>query len=396
MPLTELEVRSSTAKDSDYKLSDGGGLYLHVAATGRKYWRMAYRFAGKQKTLAIGVYPTVSLKSARTEREAARRLLHDSIDPSAHKQLRKSMLFEANSNTFGPVAIEWLSKMSPSWAVSHSKRVESNLKDDVLPYLGNRPICEISSVEVLNVLQRIESRGALETAHRTKQRIGMIFRYAVASGRAERDPTFDLKGALPPATVNHFSHLTDEGRLAEVLRGIKAYKGTPTVRAALQIAPYVFVRPTNLRHAEWGEFDLANKIWRIPATKMKTAHPHIVPLPTQVVSLLTELAQLTSSQQWVFPSARGKTRPMSDNAILMALRSLGVEKHEMTGHGFRHTASTFLHEAGWESDVIERQLAHKALGIRGIYDHSQHLEKRKKMMQSWADYLDRIRDERND
>lgn len=381
-------------------MTDGGGMYLLLKAAGQKYWRMDYRFLDKRKTLALGVYPTTTLKDAREAREDAKRLIAQGIDPSTHRQQSKLMNRELAANSFEVIGREWLSKRSPTWAKGNAERVKRSLEADLFPRLGGRPISEITAPELLAVLRKIEERGAVETAHRVKQRASEIFRYAIATGRAERDPAPDLKGALPPVRQQNFAAIKDPKRIGEMLQMFDVFKGTAVVRAALKLAPLVFVRPSNLRHAEWSEFDLDGSIWRIPATKMKSGDAHIVPLSTQAVAILKDIQPLTGKrtdiQPYVFPSARSGGRPMSDNAILVALRTMGIPKEEMTGHGFRHMASTLLHEQGWNSDLIERQLAHGERNkVKAAYNHAQHLPERAKMMQAWADYLDKLKAETN-
>lgn len=367
-------------------------MYLEVTPSGSKRWRLSYRFAGKQKLLSLGIYPTTSLKEAREAREAAKKLLAQGVDPSAHRKQAKELLYLHAENSFEVVAQEWLTKMTPSWSDSNSTRVKRSLETDVFPWLGHRPISEITAPELLSVLRRVEERGAVETAHRIKQRCSMIFRYAIATGRAERDPAPDLKGALPPTITNNFAAIKEPKRIGELLRMFDAYQGTSMVKAALRLAPLVFVRPANLRMAEWSEFDLDAAQWRIPGNKIKSGEPHIVPLSSQAVAVLRDIQRLTGKGRYVFPSARAGGRPMSDNAILVAMRTMGIPKDEMTGHGFRHMASTVLHEQGWNSDVIERQLAHgERNNVKAVYNHAKHLPERTRMMQAWADYLDGLR-----
>lgn len=398
MPLTDTAIRNAKPSPDGkaIKLSDSGGMYLLIKPNGHKYWRLDYRFLDKRKTLAIGVYPTVSLKEARESREEAKRLISEGIDPNFHRQLSKAASKEAASNSFEAIAREWLTRQSATWSEGTTTRMVRSFEADLFPYIGKRPITEIKATELLTVLRKIESRGAVETAHRVKQRASEVFRYAIATGRAERDPAPDLKGALPPVKQKNFAAIKEPKRIGELLRAIDGYNGTAVVRAAMRLAPLVFVRPSNLRHAEWTEFDLDEATWRIPAEKMKSGEPHIVPLSSQAVAILRDIQQLTgtrpATQPYVFPSARAGGRPMSDNAILVALRTMGIPKDEMTGHGFRHMASTVLHEQGWNSDVIERQLAHGERNkVKAAYNHAKHLPERVRMMQAWADYLDGLR-----
>ncbi|MEE2766663.1 MAG: integrase arm-type DNA-binding domain-containing protein [Pseudomonadota bacterium] len=390
MPLTDLQTRKAKPKAKPYKLSDSGGLFLLIHPNGSKYWRQKYRFAGKEKTLAHGVFPEVPLKEARTKRDDARKLLINGVDPQALKKKRKETDLEADS--FEAIAGEWFAKFSPKWAESHSSKILGRLEKDVYPYLGSRPIQEIRASELLQVLRRVESRGAIETAHRVRQHCGQVFRYAVATGRAERDLCQDLKGALPPPISVHHGSITDPKKIAGLLRALESYEGHHVTCCALQLAPLVFVRPGELRKAEWDEIDLDAAEWRIPAVKMKMKQPHIVPLSTQAVAVLKEIGPLTGNGQYVFPSVRTRKRPMSENTVTGALRRLGYQPGEMTGHGFRSMASTLLNEQGWNRDAIERQLAHaEGDEVRAAYNYAQYLPERRKMMQAWADYLDGLK-----
>ncbi len=394
MKLTNTAVKNAKPKEIDGKLAnnklfDGGGLFLLVTKSGAKYWRMKYRFAGKEKLLAIGIYPEISLKQAREKRDEAKQLLSEGIDPSEHKQTIKRM---GNSNSFEAVAREWHDKHKHRWTDGHQKKIIARLKNDVFPWIGQRDINSLTAPELLAVLKRIESRGALDTAHRALQTCSQIFRYAVANGKAERDPTQDLKGALPPAKSGHMATITEPKKIAQLLRDIDNYHGHFITRCALQLAPYVFVRPGELRHAEWQEIDLDEAVWKIPAEKMKMRQVHIVPLSRQAIAILEDIQPLTGRGQYVFPSIQSNTRPMSENTLNTALRRLGYGKDEMTAHGFRAMASTLLNEQGYNRDWIERQLAHSERNsIRAAYNHAEHLPERKKMMQSWADYLDGLK-----
>jgi integrase len=387
MPLSDTAVRNAKPKDKPYKLSDEKGLYLLVASVG-KYWRFDYRFAGKRKTLALGVYPDVSLKEARERRDEARKLIAQGVDPSAQRKATKTVLAE----TFEAIAREWLAKFSPSWTPEHAERITRRFERDVFPWIGTRPIREVAAPELLTVLRRIEERGALDTAHRAHQNCGQVFRYAVATGRAERDPSADLRGALPPANDKHHASITDPKAVGALLRAIEGYQGSFVTKCALRLAPFVFVRPGELRGAEWSEIDFDKAEWRIPASKMKMREQHIVPLSTQALSILRELHPLTGTGRYLFPSERTGERPMSENTVNAALRRLGYSKDEMTGHGFRSMASTLLNEQGWHRDAIERQLAHaERNAVRAAYNYAEHLPERRRMMQSWADYLDGLK-----
>jgi len=376
--LKPIECKHAKPKDKDYKISDGAGLFLLVAKSGSKYWRMKYRSNGKEKLLSIGVYPAVSLKEARVKRDEAKKQLSNGIDPSEFKQTAKQTDL---ADSFEYVAREWHTKYKPNWTENHAQRILTRLEKDVFPWVGKRPIDEISAPELLKLLRRVENRGAIETSHRVMQNCGQVFRYAVATGRAERDPTGDLKGALPPVRKKHLASITEPTKIAGLLRAIDGYEGHFVTRCAMKMAPYVFVRPGELRHAEWVEIDLDNAEWRIPAEKMKMRELHIVPLSEQVLSILKEIQMLTGNGRYVFPSIRTNTRPMSENTVLGGLRRLGYTKEEMTGHGFRSMASTLLNEQGWHRDAIERQLAHAERdSVRAAYNYAEHLPERRKMM----------------
>lgn len=391
MPLTDAAVRNAVPRDKPYRLADSAGLYLEVSPAGGKYWRFKYRFGGKEKRLALGVYPAVGLKEARVRRDAARKLLADGIDPSAHRKVQKAATVERASNSFETVAREWFCKQAPAWAASHADKIMQRLEKNVFPWLGGRPIAEITAPELLTVLRRIEGRGALDTAHRAHQNCGQIFRYAVATGRAERDPSGDLRGALQPSKHENFAAITDPAKVGELLRAIDAFKGTFVVRCALLLAPLLFVRPGELRKAEWDGFDLDRAEWRYFVTKTKTEHA--VPLASQAVAVLRELADLTGGGRYVFPG-RDPKKSMSEAAVNAALRRMGYDtKTEMTGHGFRAMARTILHEElHIKPEVIEHQLAHKVPDALGTaYNRTRFMKERRQMMQRWADYLDELK-----
>jgi integrase len=334
----------------------------------------------------------VKLAEARGKRDDARKLIADGIDPCHARKIQKSIQTEQSENSFETIAREWHGKYSPNWADSHAKKIIRRLELYIFPLLGTRPIATITPPELLAVLRRIESKGILETAHRAKQNCGQVFRYAIATGRAERDPSADLKGALAPVKHRRMATITDPKKIGDLIRAIDGYEGTPVAKCALKLAPLVFVRPGELRHAEWVEIDLNQAVWRIPAKKMKMKNPHIVPLSKQAVAILNEIKPITGKGRYVFPSVRTYSRPMSNNTVLAALRRMGYTKEEMTGHGFRAMASTVLHEQGWSSDIIERQLAHAERNrIKAAYNHAQHLPERRKMLQFWADYLDSLK-----
>ena len=366
----------------------GCGLYLEIAPTGSRWWRFKYRFAGKEKRISLGVYPDVGLKKARDKREEMRTLVADGVDPSAARKQEKLATIESTEHTFEAIAREWFEKHSPNWEASYSVKLLARLEANIFPWLGRRPIGDIKAPELLSVLRRVESRGVLETAHRLMNYCGNIFRYAIATGRADRDVSADLRGALPPSTPQHHPSITEPKGVAALLRSIDGYRGSNVTRYALQLAPLVFVRPGELRKAEWSEIDLVAGEWRIPAERMKMRSKHIVPLSKQAADILRALQPLTGEGRYVFPGARSRERPMSENTVNGGLRRLGWSGSEMTGHGFRSMASTLLNEQGWNRDAIERQLAHSERNsIRAAYNFAEHLPERRRMMQAWADYL---------
>ncbi len=391
MALTDTAIRKAKPSAKPIKLFDERGLFLIVTPSGGKWWRFRYKFDDKEKLLSLGVYPDVGLKDARERRDEARKLLADGIDPGENRKAQKSAKVERAANSFEVVAREWYAKYSPNWAEHHGDRIIRRFERDIFPWIGGRPIADVAPRELLEVVRRIENRGALETAHRALGNCGQVFRYAVATGRAERDPSADLRGAIPPAKGGHFASVTEPKKVAELLRVLDGYQGTLVVTSALRLAPLVFVRPGELRKAEWADIDLDAAEWRYTVTKTDTAH--IVPLATQAVAILRELHALTGTGRFVFPGARTNGRPMSDNAILAAMRRMGIPKDEMSGHGFRAMARTILDEVlGVRPDLIEHQLAHAVKDPNGrAYNRTAHLPERKKMMQQWADYLDKLK-----
>jgi integrase len=391
MSLTNTAITNAKPAKKPVKLFDGGGLYLEISPAGGKWWRLKYRYDGKEKRLSLGVYPEVSLKDARERRDQSRKLLANNIDPSQNRKAIKAAKLDSAGNSFEVIAREWFAKYSTAWSEAHKSKTLRRLELDVFPWLGAQPIIDITAPKLLSVIQRIEQRGALETAHRVLSNCGQIFRYAIATSRAERDPAADLRGALPPVKGSHFAAITEPEKIAEFLRAIDQYKGTFIVHCALRLAPLVFVRPGELRKAKWVDIDLDKAEWRYRVTK--TNIDHIVPLATQAVEILHELHPLTQNGDYVFPSARTRERPMSDNAILSAMRRLGIAKDEMSGHGFRAMARTILDEVlEVRPDYIEHQLAHAVRDPNGrAYNRTAHLVERRKMMQQWADYLDEIK-----
>ena len=388
MSLTNLQIQKAKPKEKQYKLSDGRGMYLIVAPRGGRYWRLDYRFNGKRQTLSLGTFPSTSLKEARRKCANTKSLIEDGIDPSHQRKIKLA----GDKDSFEAVAKEWYGKYRSQWTDNHATTTLRRIEANLFPWLGSRPIAVIEPREILQTLRRIEKRGSLETAHRVQQIASRIFRYAVATGQCTRDPTTDLKGALPPTRSTHFPTITDPTEIGALLRTIDGYQGSPITQFALQMAPLVFVRPGELRHCEWAEIRTDEATWRIPSTKMKMRRDHIVPLSRQALSILEELQPLTGSGIYAFPSARSATRPMSENTINGALRRLGYTTDEFTGHGFRSMASTILNENSWNRDAIERQLAHvDNNSIRATYNYAEHLEERRRMMQWWADYLDTLR-----
>lgn len=389
--LADIAVRNAKAADKPYKLSDERGLYLHVMPNGGRYWRMNYRHVGKQKTLALGIYPDVTLKDARERRDAARRLLADGVDPGAAKAAQKASNVAAAANSFEAIAREWFARVGVAWVPSHADRIMRRLERDVFPWIGKKPIAEIKAPEVLQTVRRIESRGAVETAHRALQNIGQIFRYATATGRTDADPTGALRGALKPYRSEHFAAVTETLGVGALVQAIDDYQGGLITKCALRFAPLVFVRPGELRHAQWVDIDLETAEWRFVVSKTKTEH--IVPLSRQAVEILGELQPVTGGGRYLFPSVRTKDRPMSENTVNAALKRLGYGSDEMTGHGFRAMARTVLDEVlGFRPDFIEHQLAHAVRDPLGrAYNRTTHLKERREMMQVWADYLDALK-----
>jgi integrase len=393
MPLTDTAIRKAKPADKPFKLFDERGLLLLVAPAGGKWWRFRYRFDGKHKSLSMGVYPDVPLAKAREKRDAARKLLADGIDPSKNRKAQKAARADRNANSFEVVAREWFAKFKPNWVDAHSDKVIRRLERDIFPWIGGMAISDVEAPDLLACLRRVESRGTVETAHRALQSCGQIFRYAVATGRAGRDPSGDLRGALAAVKGTHLASITEPMAVGGLLRACDSYQGSIVTKCALRLAPLVFVRPGELRKAEWTEINFDDAEWNIPADRMKMREPHLVPLSTQAVAILRELNALTGGKRYVFPGARTNGRPMSDNAILAALRRMGFAKDEMSGHGFRAMARTILDEVlGVRPDFIEHQLAHAVRDPNGrAYNRTAHLTERRKMMQQWADYLDKLK-----
>lgn len=392
MPITHVAIVNAKPREKPYRLFDGRGLYLEVSPSGGRWWRFKYRFNGKEKRLSLGVFPDVGLAEARDQLDEVRRKLKAGIDPAEERKTKgATSAVPPPGDTFETVAREWFTKHSPAWAPGHGDKIIRRLELNIFPWLGAKPIADIKPLELLGVVQRIEQRGANETAHRALQNCGRVFRYAVATGRAERDISRDLLGALAPVVERHHASIVEPKAVGALLRAIDGYAGSLVVRCALRLAPLVFVRPGELRMAEWDEFNLEEGEWRIPASRMKMRAPHFVPLSSQAIEILRELRPLTGDKRFVFPGERSRDRPMSNNTVNAALRRLGYSNDQMTGHGFRSMASTLLNEQGWHPDAIERQLAHQEPNeIRAAYNYAKHLPERRKMMQAWADYLYRL------
>jgi integrase len=390
MPLTDTAIKAAKPKQKAYRLYDERGLYLEASPAGGKHFRYKYRFDGKEKRLALGSYPDVSLKQARTRRDEARALLAQGIDPGAERQKKKRSA--TPTNTFEAIGREWLKKYSPNWSAGHRERVTRQLKADLFPWLGGMVPDEIDAPALLTCLRRIEERGAIHSAHKTRAVAGQVFRYAIATGRARRDPSQDLRGAIPPAKTQHFAAVTDPQEVGQLLQVIDGYSGTFPVKCALRLAPLVFARPGELRHARWADINFETSEWRYRVSKTKT--DHVVPLSCQAIAILEELHPLTGQSAFVFPSARTNTRPMSENTINAAMRRLDIGKDQHTAHGFRAMARTILEEVkGYRPEVIEKQLAHDVRDPNGrAYNRTAFLDQRKAMMQDWADYLDELRE----
>ena len=392
MPLTDTAIRAIKPTSKTAKFFDGGGLYLEVAPSGGKWWRLKYRFQGKEKRISLGTYPTIGLKEARERREETKKILANGIDPSAQRQAIKVSTTSIDKDSFEVVTREWFDKHVVNLAPSYSKKVRSLFERQIFPVLGAKPIAEVEPTDVLNAARHVEQTGAIETAHRLIQICGQVFRYAIATGRTKYDVSTGLHAALPKVNVKHMATLTDKKRIGQLLRAIDAYGGFFPVRCALRLAPLLFVRPGELQKAEWAEFDLSAAEWRLPASKMKMRQRHIVPLSSQALSILAELQPYTGIGQFLFPSIRTTTKPIALESMLVAIRSMGFTQDEMTMHGFRGMASTLLNEMGYNRDWIERQLAHGERDhVRAAYNYAEHLPERRRMMQEWADYLDELK-----
>ncbi|MGE4303478.1 MAG: tyrosine-type recombinase/integrase [Novosphingobium sp.] len=386
-------VANAKSQDKDYKLSDGGGLYLLVRTNGSRLWRLNYRYLGKHRTLAFGSYPEVSLADARSRRDEARRLLAAGRDPSHEQKVALAKARVEENDTFKTVALEWIGKQKREGMAEITLSKIRWLLDKAYPKIGTRPIAQITAHEVLFVLRAVEATGRYESARRMRSVLGRVFRYAVATTRAERDPTADLRGALTVPKSKHLAAITTPNRAGELMRAIEGYTGHAITLYALRLSAHLFVRPGELRQAEWAEFDFDRSVWNIPAAKMKMRRPHRVPLSRQVTSLFEALWDLTGTERYCFPSFRTGQRPMSENTVNAALRALGFGQEEMSAHGFRAMAATLLNESGkFNPDAIERQLAHMENdGVRRAYTRGEYWNERETMMQWWSDELDRLR-----
>ena len=392
MSLSDAYIRTLKYPGKPKKYFDGGGLYLFFSASGNKLWRMAYRFGQKPKNLSFGEYPLVTLKDARDRRDEAKKLLANGIDPGAQKKVIKETLLSETNDTFKNIALEWHETRTADFTEKHRGTVMYRLEKYIFPFIGNEHIARMEAPDILAVVRPLEQKGQNETARRMLQMISQVYRYAVITGRAKRNPANDLHGALKPRKTTHRAAITEPKKVGQLLRDCDNYEGYFPIACALRLAPLVFVRPTELRAAEWSEFNLEDKEWRIPATRMKMKQMHIIPLAAQAIKVLVELHEFSGSGKYLFPSIRTETRPISDATLLNALRRMGYAKDEMCTHGFRSVASTLLNELGYNRDWIERQLAHgERNDVRAAYNYAEYLPERRRMMTEWAEYLDELK-----
>lgn len=386
--LSDVAIRNAKPADKARKLFDFNGLYLHISVAGTKSWRFKYRFQGKEKLLSLGRYPIVTLKEARERTMEARKKLEAGNDPALERKLKK----EADKNTFEIVAREWHELQTPKWSSNYAKRVMHIMTRNLFPFIGTKPIAEITAPEILALLRKVEARGIISTAHALKYVCSNIMRYAIATGRAERDPAADLRGALTPNIKKHRPALTNPEKVGRLMHSIYHYTGSMVVRSALQILALTFCRSSEIRYAQWQEFDFEDRLWRIPAERMKMGKDHLVPLSNQTIEILKKIREYSGGNQYVFPSYHDESKPFGNSALRRAMQGMGFEKEEMCPHGFRTMASTLLNELGYNRDWIERQLAHVPHEqVRGIYNRAEYLSERRKMLQEWADYLDELR-----
>ncbi len=394
MALKDAEIRALQAIDRPVRKADGKGLYVEVFPNGSKLWRLKYRMAGKEKRLALGAYPEITLAEARKRRDSARRQIDEGIDPSIARKRAKAAAMVSAHDSFDPIAREYIEKMAKEGRAEATLRKARWFADLLQPAIGTMPVSEVDPQLLLAALKKLEAKGNYETAKKTRSFASRVFCYAVATGRAKADPAALLKGALISPKARHYAAILDPAKLGELLRAIDDFSGSPITRFALQLAPHVFVRPGELRHAEWNEIDLGEAVWRIPAGKMKARREHSVPLSRQVIALFRDLRALTGPKGFVFPALHTTRRPMSENTVNAAFRRMGFDKDEVTAHGLRSTASTLLNESGlWNPDAIERALAHGfSNAVRGAYHRGQHWEERVRMAQWWSDFLDQRRE----
>ncbi|MBD7304310.1 tyrosine-type recombinase/integrase [Klebsiella pneumoniae] len=394
MKLTARQVDTSKPKDKPYKLSDGGGLYLLVNPNGSRYWRLKYRIAGKEKLLALGVYPDITLAEARQKRADAKKVLAAGGDPGQEKQEEKQAKEQAVANSFERLAMEWHSHKSTSWSEGYAEHLLMYLKKDIFPFIGQKAITDISQVEMLNVLRKMEQRGVLDKLKKTRQACRQIFTYAIITGRAEHNPVSDLAGALKSPKQQHYPHLLAD-QIPDFLRALSEYSGSTITRNATRLLMLTGLRTIELRASEWVDIDFDKGVWNVPAERMKMRRPHLVPISTQVRELLEEIHQLTGRWKYVFPGRNDAGKPMSEASINQVIKRIGYDG-KATGHGFRHTMSTILHEQGYNTAWIETQLAHvDKNSIRGTYNHAQYLDGRREMLQWYADYMQALENGEN-
>ncbi|MGN2243413.1 tyrosine-type recombinase/integrase [Frateuria sp. GZRR33] len=401
MPLTDISIRSAKPTTKPRKMADGGGLYLLLNPNGSRWWRLDYRFTGKRKTLSMGTYPDTGLKDARERRDAARKLLANGVDPGEHRKAERAAGVDRAANSFEVVAREWLALRQREWTTTQYEKERGRLENHAFPWIGALPVASVGVTEIRPLLARLIKRNHVEQAHRLRHQLSRIFRYAVATERAVRDPAADLRDTLPARQPQNYPTIVDPRQVGELMRAIDAFTGTFVVSCALRLAPLWFCRPGEIRQAEWADFDLdgehpayaipprIRKLRKAEKENPKTA-PHIVPLSSQAIAILRELRQVTGRGRYLFPGARSVGRNMSDGALNAALARIGY-KGVITGHGFRHMARTLLGERGWNPEALERQLSHKEPGVSGVYNKAQHLPERRKIMQEWADYLDTLK-----
>ncbi|GKW23862.1 integrase [Pectobacterium carotovorum subsp. carotovorum] len=387
MPLTDVKVRSAKPEDKAYKLTDGEGMHLMVHPNGSKYWRLQYRFDGKQKTLALGVYTEITLSEARQRRDEAKRQIATGTDPSEQKKVDKQLRQTLVDNTFKAIALEWHEYKRPNWSKGYAEDLMEAFENDIFPDIGKRPIAEIKPLEMLTSLRKLEKRGVLDKLRKIRQACNQVFRYAIVTGRAENNPASELASALPPPKATHYPHLLPD-ELPDFLRALSTYSGSKITQLATRILMLTGVRTIELRQAEWKEFDFEKGLWEVPKERMKMRRPHLVPLSNQVIDALQQLYAVTGRYNLVFPGRNDITKPMSEASINQVLKRIGYHG-KATGHGFRHTMSTILHEQGYNTAWIELQLAHVDKNtIRGTYNHAQYLEQRRGMLQWYGDFID--------